>query len=1115
MYRFMTTLLIAVLFITACGTRVVWAQGGVTLYGHGNYKSAAAVWSGPLIWDDDFATKLFNEIPNYKNISFVFDQCYAGGFINDLAFVNAQAWPYIAGNERSGLTISTSSRWDRYMYYIDGPTSFFTFFTDPWNEAVDTPTFDDFGDAHLNAENVTRQRCITYGVTQSQPQYHSNPTQMDNLTLSVQAGDDQRYAIIFAGLANSKAFYNAGSEIYNILITHYGYTDNDIALLWGDGTHQVMSSGATWNKIDLSATKQNLWNVLTDMGASGGSYDKVGSDDRLLVYFVGHGGQNNSNITIASTLSNFDVKNKTGATVDDFHLVVSGIHSSDITGYYTGSQGWGNPTSVNYNSTNNQTDITWVGSAADGDWVHHGVHLKSNVQPTDYEAWWTVGGSALPAIGQVPVQWQPQAGNEVRAVILNMTGRPVIISNLESAIVSEHIELNNLIWEYVPEGGWIPDPNERIMMESLEPNDPTKGYIDDIKFDGSDYDPVGGYSLLLRYEIIDPEAGDWEPYWRNVVAVHIIPEPDQGPPPVGRPEPIDPGIDGLIAHYAFENDTLDSSGNALDGTIIGDPVFVDGVEGLALDFNGDDYVDCGGNVEFSFTNAMTVSTWVKIRSITTAWMAMIAKGENAWRLGFNNDTTGVHYAFTGGARGWQAANTATELDFDQWYHVAATYDTNVGATVYINGVPDASNPDLGGIVTNEFSLLLGDNPEATGRFLDGMLDEVEIYDRALSGNEIRYLAGERATPVDPGSDGLVAYYALESDANDNSGNGLDGTIFGGPNFVKGAVGMGLQLDGVDDYVDFGNDPLFDITEQITLSVWVNTQDIGNGENDPWLGKGDTSYMIKGHREGNQIEFFIYDGGWNVAHADVGAEFNGEWHHAAGTFDGEQLLIYVDGEVVVKSDYVGSIALSTYNVALGTNIEAGGRFSEGIIDEAMIYNRALSAGEILYLAGMKSEVENLLADGDFERGPETPLNTWEPLVWSWYDNAGGGTTMEVVSDDPAEGDYCLHVVVPDIGANTWDVGLKQGGHVFEAGKSYTLSASLKSISGTLDIHFKPERDGDPWEGYGEQTFTITEEWAEYTVNTGVIPETVSPAAITFHIGFAPGDFQIDKVVFTED
>ena len=206
--------------------------------------------------------------------------------------------------------------------------------------------------------------------------------------------------------------------------------------------------------------------------------------------------------------------------------------------------------------------------------------------------------------------------------------------------------------------------------------------------------------------------------------------------------PVDPGTDGLVAHYAFENDTTDSSGNGLDGTAIGDPTFAAGVAGMALDFNGDDYVDCGGAAEFSFTEAMTVSTWVNIRSRTTAWMAIIAKGENAWRLGVNNETTAIHYAFTGGTRGWLAANTATELNLDQWYHVAATYDMNVGATVYIDGVADASNPDIDGIVTNEFSLFLGENPEATGRLFDGMLDEIMIYNRALSEEEILFLAGE-------------------------------------------------------------------------------------------------------------------------------------------------------------------------------------------------------------------------------------------------------------------------------------------------------------------------------------------------------------------------------------
>jgi hypothetical protein len=203
--------------------------------------------------------------------------------------------------------------------------------------------------------------------------------------------------------------------------------------------------------------------------------------------------------------------------------------------------------------------------------------------------------------------------------------------------------------------------------------------------------------------------------------------------------PVDPGTDELVAHYAFENDVNDSSGNGLDGTIIGDATFAEGVKGLALDLNGDDYVDCGGITEFSFADAMTISTWVNIRSRTVAWMAIAAKGENAWRLAVNNETTGIHYAFSGGTRGWQAANTATELAFDEWYHVAATYDTTVGATVYINGVADASNPDTGGIDTNQFPLLIGDNPEATGRLFDGMLDELMIYSRALSQEEILFL----------------------------------------------------------------------------------------------------------------------------------------------------------------------------------------------------------------------------------------------------------------------------------------------------------------------------------------------------------------------------------------
>jgi hypothetical protein len=146
-------------------------------------------------------------------------------------------------------------------------------------------------------------------------------------------------------------------------------------------------------------------------------------------------------------------------------------------------------------------------------------------------------------------------------------------------------------------------------------------------------------------------------------------------------------------------------------------------------------------------------------------------------------------------------------------------------------------------------------------------------------------------------------------------------------------------------------------------------------------------------------------------------------------------------------------------------------------------------------------ENLLANGGSQDGVADP--------WSTY----GDATLEVVQESPIEGSSCLHVTVGSAGANFWDAGLQHSGHVFDAGKSYALSIWFKSNSGPFQINMKPERGESPWEGYGSQEITITEEWAEYTANTGVIPDTVDPASITFHIAYAPGDFFVDDASWT--
>jgi len=151
-----------------------------------------------------------------------------------------------------------------------------------------------------------------------------------------------------------------------------------------------------------------------------------------------------------------------------------------------------------------------------------------------------------------------------------------------------------------------------------------------------------------------------------------------------------------------------------------------------------------------------------------------------------------------------------------------------------------------------------------------------------------------------------------------------------------------------------------------------------------------------------------------------------------------------------------------------------------------------------------EIVNILANGGFEDGVPDPWSTYGDVTTEVVQELVGA----VVPEAPIEGDSCLHVVVAAAGANFWDAGLQHAGHVFEAGKKYTLSAFLKSKEGTLDINFKPELGADPWSGYGDQVFTMTEEWTEFSVTTPVFAEDTSPGSITFHIAFAAGDFWID-------
>ncbi len=196
---------------------------------------------------------------------------------------------------------------------------------------------------------------------------------------------------------------------------------------------------------------------------------------------------------------------------------------------------------------------------------------------------------------------------------------------------------------------------------------------------------------------------------------------------------------------------------------------------------------------------------------------------------------------------------------------------------------------------------------------------------------------------------LVGHWKLDNNAQDSSGNGNHGTLNGGPTWAAaGRIGGALSLDGVDDYVNCGNGATLNITDTITLSAWINPTDVANGKHNPYIAKGDHSYALK-HNSGNTLEFFVYDGGWfTINSAVMTADFNGAWHHVAGTYDGAQLRLYVDGVLVASRMRPGVIASTTFDVNLGRDAENTTRRYRGLIDDVRIYRGALSKAEILKL-----------------------------------------------------------------------------------------------------------------------------------------------------------------------
>jgi hypothetical protein len=197
----------------------------------------------------------------------------------------------------------------------------------------------------------------------------------------------------------------------------------------------------------------------------------------------------------------------------------------------------------------------------------------------------------------------------------------------------------------------------------------------------------------------------------------------------------------LVGAWGFDEPSgstvSDSSGKGNTGTITGATRTTGGKVGGALSFNGtSDWVTIPDSNSLDVTSGVTMEAWVRPTAIGSAWRAVMLK-EQAGDL--------IYALYAGDSKGRAAADVFTTADkglsgttatpLNAWTHLAATYD---GTTlrIYVNGVQAASKPVSGTIRTSTGVLRIGGN-SIWGEWFAGLIDEVRVYNTALTAAEIQ------------------------------------------------------------------------------------------------------------------------------------------------------------------------------------------------------------------------------------------------------------------------------------------------------------------------------------------------------------------------------------------
>ncbi len=409
---------------------------------------------------------------------------------------------------------------------------------------------------------------------------------------------------------------------------------------------------------------------------------------------------------------------------------------------------------------------------------------------------------------------------------------------------------------------------------------------------------------------------------------------------------------GLVSRWTFDTDATDAA-SSHHGTLNGgaeidvtDAVYALGGGALSLD-GIDDYVVISGYKGVTGTHSRTCTAWIKTSTVSgeiLTWGDLSSGGKWIVRV---NETGGLRAEVAGGY-----IYGTTPINDGHWHHVAVVLEDDGSpdiskARLYVDGQQDMIAGVSGKAVNTSVSQDVWIGAFYAGpRFFQGLIDDVRIYDRALSAPEVEELALVH----------LQLHLTFDqtggSIASDLTPKNRQGQLINGPVWQadSGAVGGALSFDGIDDYVQIpGFKGLAGVSSR-TCAAWIKTTQ-KSGEIVTWGELETGGKWIIRVNETDSLRTEV-QGGYIYGTTSIN---DGNWHHIVvvmeddGSPDVSEIRLYVDG----KQDTIAGVLPRAINTPAVEDVRIGvfsdmTRFFQGLIDDVRIYDCALKSSEILEL-----------------------------------------------------------------------------------------------------------------------------------------------------------------------